>query len=140
MALTIDRVDTWLSTIKDEPGALAKKLDTLATGGVNLEFIISRRAPDKPGKGVVFVTPIKGAAQIRVAKKAAFRKTKTLQTLRVEGTNKKGIGAAITGALAEAGINMRGFSAAAIGRKFVAHVALDKAADATLARRILKKI
>ena len=140
MALTIDRVDTWLATIKDEPGSLSKKLDTLATGGVNLEFIIARRSPDKPGKGVVFVTPIKGAAQIRIAKKAAFRKTKTLQTLRMEGTNKKGIGALITGALSEAGINMRGFSAAAIGRKFVAHVALDKAADATAARRILKKL
>lgn len=140
MALTIDRVDTWLATIRDEPGALSKKLDTLAAGGVNLEFIIARRAPDKPGKGVVFVTPIKGAAQIRIAKKAAFRKTKTLQTLRVEGTNKKGIGALITGALSEAGINMRGFSAAAIGRKFVAHIALDKAADATKARRLLKKL
>ena len=140
MALTIDRVDTWLSTIKDEPGSLSKKLATLAAGGVNLEFIIARRAPDKPGKGVVFVTPIKGAAQIQTAKKAAFRKTKTLQTLRVEGTNKKGIGALITAALAEAGINMRGFSAAAIGRKFVAHVALDKTADAAKARRILKKL
>jgi hypothetical protein len=140
MALTIDRVDTWLATIKDEPGSLSKKLDALAAGGVNLEFIIARRAPEKPGKGVVFVTPITGAAQIRTAKKAAFRKTKTLQTLRVEGTNKKGIGALITGALSEADINMRGFSAAAIGRKFVAHVALDKAADATKARRILKKL
>jgi hypothetical protein len=140
MALTIDRVDTWLATVKDEPGALAAKLDTLAAAGVNLEFIIARRAPDKPGKGVVFVTPIKGAAQIRAAKKAAFRKTKTLQTVRVEGTNKKGIGAQITAALSEAGINMRGFSAAAIGRKFVAHIALDKAADAAKARRTLRKL
>jgi hypothetical protein len=140
MALTIDRVDTWLATIKDEPGSLATKLDTLAAGGVNLELIIARRAPDKPGKGVVFVTPIKGAAQIKVAKKAAFRKTKTLQTVRVEGTNKKGIGALIAAALAEADINMRGFSAAAIGRKFIAYIALDRADDAAKARRILKKL
>ena len=140
MALTVDRVDTWLATIKDQPGALAAKLDALAVAGVNLEFIISRRAPDKPGKGVVFVTPIEGAALIRAAKKAGFRKTKTLLTVRVQGVNKKGIGALLTQTLADAGINVRGFSAASIGRKFVAHVALDKGADATKARRIIKKL
>ena len=140
MALKMDRVDTWLSRIKDKPGALSAKLTKLADAGVNLEFIISRRSPDKPGKGVVFVTPIKGAAQIRAAKKAAFRKSKKLHTLRVEGSDKPGMGAKITAAIADADINLRGFSAAAIGKKFVCHIAVDKKEDATLVRRILKKL
>ena len=42
----------------------------------------------------------------------------------------RGIGKAITKALAEAGINLRGLSAAAIGKRFVAHLALDTAEDA----------
>jgi len=140
MALTVDRVDTWLVTIKDQPGALSKKLAKLADAGVNLEFIISRRAANKPGKGVVFVTPIKGATQIRAAKKAAFRKSKRLHTVRVEGSDKPGMGAKITGAIAGEDINLRGFSAAAIGRKFVCHIALDKKEDVTKVRRILKKL
>jgi len=140
MTLKLDRVDTWLVTIKDKSGGLAAKLAKLADAGVNLEFIISRRSPDKPGRGVVFVTPIKGPAQIRAAKKAAFRKSKRLHTIRAEGTDKPGLGAKITGAIADEGISLRGFSAAAIGRKFVCHIALDKSEDATKVRRILKKI
>jgi hypothetical protein len=140
MALKVDRVDTWLATIKDRAGGLSTKLGKLADAGVNLEFIISRRTPDKPGKGVVFVTPIKGAAQIRAAKKAAFRKSKRLHTLRVEGSDKPGMGAKITAAIAAEGISLRGFSAAAIGRKFVCHIALDRKEDTTRVRRILKKL
>ena len=140
MVLKVDRVDTWLATIKDQPGGLSKKLAKLADAGVDLEFIISRRAPDKPGKGVVFVTPIKGAAQIRAAKKAAFRKSKRLHTIRVEGTDKPGMGAKITEAITNEGINLRGFSAAAIGRKFVCHIALDRTEDVTKMRRVLKKL
>ena len=140
MALKVDRVDTWLATIKDQPGGLSKKLAKLADADVNLEFVISRRNPKKPGKGVVFVTPISGATQIRAAKKAAFRKSKRLHTLRVEGSDKPGMGAKISRAIADEGINLRGFSAAAIGRKFVCHIALDKKEDVTRVRRVLKKL
>jgi hypothetical protein len=45
----------------------------------------------------------------------------------------------MTQALAEAGINLRGLSAAALGRQFVAHLAFDGAADAIKAARILKR-
>ena len=138
--MKVDRVDTWLATIKDQAGGLSAKLTKLADAGVNLEFIISRRSPEKPGKGVVFVTPIKGAAQIRAAKKAAFRKSKRLYTIRVEGSDKPGMGAKITEAIAGEGISLRGFSAAAIGKKFVCHIALDRTEDATKVRRILKKL
>ncbi len=54
------RVDTWAAAIKDQPGALAAKFKALAAAGVNLEFVIARRSPEKRGAGVVFVTPVKG--------------------------------------------------------------------------------
>jgi hypothetical protein len=50
------------------------------------------------------------------------------------------MGVKITEAIAGEGISLRGFSAAAIGRKFVCHIALDKKEDATKVRRILKKL
>jgi hypothetical protein len=50
------------------------------------------------------------------------------------------MGAKIAEAIADEGISLRGFSAAAIGRKFVCHIALDKSEDATRVRRILKKL
>ena len=140
MALKVSRVDVWAATIKDKAGGLAEKLAPLAQSGANVEFVIARRAPDKPGNGVVFLTPLRGAAQLRAAKKAGFSKSKGLHSLRIEGTNKSGVGAMITEALGAAGVNLRGLSAAAVSKRFVAHLALDTAADAAKAMRILKKM
>jgi len=138
MALKVERIDTWAATIEDQPGGLAGKLEALSEAGCNLGFVIARRAPEKPGTGVVFVTPIKGNTQCRAARKAGFKKTASLHALRVEGPDKKGIGAQITTALAAKGINLRGLSAAAIGRKFVAHFAFDSSSDATRAARSMR--
>ena len=107
---------------------------------MNLESAIARRAPEKPGSGVVFVTPIQGSAQSRVAREVGFEKTKSLHTVRVEGPNKPGHGVNIAEALAADGLNLRGFTAAAIDKKFVAYMALDTAADAAKAVRILRKM
>lgn len=140
MALKATRVDTWAATIKDQPGGLSAKLEALAAAKVNLEFIIARRAPEKPGTGVVFVTPISGAKGIAAAKKAGFKKTPTLHSVRVEGADKPGQGAAITAALADAGVNLRGLSGAAIGKKFVAHIAVDTTAAAAKVMKVLAKL
>jgi hypothetical protein len=101
--------------------------------------VIARRAPEKPGKGVVFLAPLKGATQLRAAKKAGLSKAKTLHSLRIDGPNRAGLGAKITEALAQAGINMRGLSAAAIGRRMVCYLAFDTAISAKKAGQILKK-
>jgi hypothetical protein len=138
MALKVERVDTWAASLEDKPGSLAAKLSVLANAGVNLEFVIARRAPNKPGAGVVFVSPIKGAAGCRAARKAGFEKTKSLHTVRIEGPDKPGQGALLTRALAEKGLNLRGISAAAMGNRFLTHVALDSVAETAKAVRILR--
>ena len=140
MKLKVSRTDTWAATIDDRPGGLADKLAALAAAGVNLEFIIARRAPEQRGSGVVFVTPLKGAKQIKAAEAAGFQRTSSLHSLRVEGTDKPGMGAKLTRALAEAGINLRGLSGAALGKRYVTHLALDTADDAAKAAAALKKL
>jgi predicted amino acid-binding ACT domain protein len=60
--------------------------------------------------------------------------------LKVEGDDAPGLGARIAAAIADAGINLRGVSAATMGRKFVAYLGFDNAADATKAARALKKL
>ncbi len=138
MKLDISRVDVWAVSIKDRPGGLAEKLDALAQAGANLEFVIARRAPEKKGTGVVFVTPIKGARQIKAAKKAGFVKTASLRGLRIAAVDKPGLGAKLTKQLGEAGINLRGMSGAAIGKRAIFHLAFDSNTDASKAMRILK--
>ena len=140
MALKVSRVDTWAATIEDRPGSLARKLAALASGGANLEMVIARRTHNKPGMGVVFVAPIKGARATRAAVAAGFAKAASLHSVRAEGPDRPGLGAAITRALAEAGLNLRGLTAAAIGRKCVVYLAIDTAEDAAGAAAILRKV
>ena len=140
MKLDVSRVDMWVGRLKDVPGALAKKLAKLSAVGADLGFVIARRDDKKKGAGVMFLTPVKGAKQAAAAKKAGIRKSKSLVALRVVGANKAGVGAEITAALAEAGINLRGLSAGVVGRRFFLNLALDKPADAAQAARIIRKL
>jgi hypothetical protein len=140
MKLNVSRTDTWAATIDDRPGGLADKLAALAAAGANLEFIIARRAPEQRGSGVVFVTPLKGAKQVKAAEAAGFQKTESLHSLRIEGIDRPGMGAKLTRALAAAGINLRGLSGAALGKRYVTHVALDTVQDAARAAAVLKKL
>ena len=139
MAVETKKVDVWVGTIEDRPGALMEKLELLADAGASLEFVIARRAPEKPGTGVVFLAPLRGAGQTGAAKKAGLEKATGLHSLRLEASDRRGLGAKITQAVADAGINMRGLSAAAIGRRSVSYFAFDSDADAKKAARILKK-
>ena len=140
MPLKVKKVDVWAGAVLDRPGSLSKKLAALAAGGADLQFVMARRAPDKPGMGVVFVAGVQGARQAKAAKEAGLIRTKTLASLRVEGRDRKGLGAKRTCALAQAGINLRGLSAAAVGGKFIAFIALDNTADANKAARALRKV
>jgi len=140
MKLQVSRVDVWAAGMKDRPGALAEKLAALAGSGACLEFVIARRAPDKPGTGVVFLAPLAGAAQLRAARKAGFRKTRSLHSVRVVGPDRPGMGAELTATLAEAGINLRGVSAAVVGRRFILYAAFDRTADAAKAMRLLRRM
>ncbi|HUJ09079.1 MAG TPA: amino acid-binding protein [Verrucomicrobiae bacterium] len=138
MKLKVSHVDVWAATIKDRPGGLAEKLSALSKAKANLEFVIARRAPERRGEGVVFLTPVKGGAQAKAARAAGFMRTEGLQSVRVEGRDKPGLGAKLARKLAAARINLRGFSAAAIGKRFVAYLAFDSAATAKKAARVLK--
>jgi hypothetical protein len=139
MAYSIKKVDVWAGEVADRPGGLASTVSALSEAGANLEFVVARRAPDKPGTGVVFVTPIKGAKQKSAAQAAGLGTTDSLHSVRVEGPDRAGLGAKMTDALAGAGINLRGLSGAAIGRRAVSYLAFDNATDAATAISVLRK-
>jgi hypothetical protein len=139
MAYSVKKVDVWAGDVADRPGGLAAAIAALSRAGANLEFLIARRAPDKPGTGVVFVTPIRGAKQKAAAQGAGLSLSDSLHSVRVEGPDRAGLGAKMTDALADAGINLRGVSGAAVGRRAVTYFGFDSAADADTAVRTLKK-
>jgi len=139
MAYTVKKVDVWAGEIADRPGGLASTLTSMNKAGANIEFVVARRAPDKPGTGGVFLTPLKGVKQKTAAQQAGLATSAGLHSVRVEGPDRAGLGAKMTDALAGAGINVRGISAAALGRRAVSYLAFDSAEDAEAAVKILKK-
>jgi hypothetical protein len=117
--------EVWAASLEDKPGVLGNKLAALVEAGADLGFIIARRAPEKPGTGVVFVTPLRGDREIEAAAEEGFNVTSHLHSLRVEGRNEPGIASQVAQKVGKAGLNLRGFSGAVIGTQFVLHLAFD---------------
>ncbi len=140
MALTVSKVEIWAGDIPDKIGGLSHTLAALANAGANLECVIARRQPEKPGTGVVFVTPIKGRKARETAGKWGLIPARDIATLRVEGPDQPGLGGRITAAVAEAKVNVRGISATTLGNKFICYIGFDKAADADKAAKIIRKL
>jgi len=139
MELIVDRVDVWAASIEDKPGGLAAKLSALSQTGADLDFVVARRSPDKPGTGVVFVTPLRGDREVQAASQVGFNVSESLRSVRVEGPNAHGVAARLTQKLADAKINLRGLSAAVIGTRFIMYFAFDSDAAASKAIDVLKK-
>jgi hypothetical protein len=138
MAVDVGRIDVWCGEIEDRSGGLAEKIEAVAAAGANLEFVIARRAPDRPGMGIVFMAPFRGAAQTRAARQAGLDKAPNVYAVRLEGPNQPGFGAAITRSVADAGINLRGLSGTALGRRCAIYLAFDSSEDANQASRVLR--
>lgn len=137
MDFRLNRVQVWSAEVPDRPGGVAGVLGPLAEAGANLEFIWTRRLDHRPGWGIIFVAPITGPAQTRAAQSVGFAHTNDLILLRIEGTDRPGVGHFLAACLARAGINLRGLSMTALGGRFVAYVACDSAEDTARAVQAL---
>lgn len=62
-----------------------------------------------------------------------------MHSLRVEGPDKPGLAARIARLVAHAGINLRGWSAATLGKRSVIYFAFATESDANRAQKALKK-
>ena len=139
MDLLVNRVDVWTASIADKPGGLSKTLKGVYEAGADLDFVVARRAPDKSGTGAVFITPIRGDREIEAASTLGFNLTSSVDSVRVEGDNVPGAAVNIADLIANADINIRGFSAAVIGPRYIAYIGFDNAADADRAAKILQE-
>lgn len=139
MDLIVEAVEVWAASIKDKVGGLARLLAGLRDAGADLDFILARRTPEKPGLGVVFVTPLRGDREVEAAAQLGFNVSNSVRSVRIEGENRPGVTAEITAKLAAAGISLRGLSASVSGARFVIFIGLDSAEDAKKALNILQQ-
>lgn len=140
MSFKVTKMDIWSGEIQDQPGGLAHVLRQLAGANASLEMVVARRQADRPGTGIVFLAPVKGRKVTEAAAVAGLSPATGVAALRVEGTDRPGLGAKMTGAIADAGINLRGLSAAVLGNRFAAHMAFDSPEDAEKAAKAIKAV
>ena len=138
MPYTVTKVEKWTAEIDDRVGGLSAVLERLAAAGVDLTSVIARRQPHLPGKGVVFLGPIKGAKAQQAARAAGLTRATDLFALHLEAPNKPGDCARVTRLLADAGITLRGLTANVCGGKYVLSLGFDTEQTANQAAKLLK--
>jgi hypothetical protein len=137
MGFKLDRIHVWSGEVADQAGGVASKLALLAQAGANLEYIYTRRQPDRPGTGVLYVAPITGPLQVRAAKSAGLTEAHDPVVLRVEGDNRAGLGHRLTQEWALRGLSLQGLMMSVLGEQFVGYVAFDSVEEANRAAAIL---
>jgi hypothetical protein len=137
MGFKLERVHVWSGEVADTAGGMASKLAPLAQASANLEYIQTRRQPERPGTGVLYVAPVSGPAQVRAARQAGLAESHDTVVLRVEGDNQAGLAYRLAQQWATAGISLQGLSMAVLAGKFVGFAAFDTVNDANRAAQIL---
>lgn len=137
MAYAIRKVDVWVGDVLNRPGILARLLEALADAGAQLEFLVGRRITERTSR--VFVAPLKGKRQLAAAEAVGLVRAAGMHSLRVEGPDRRGLGGAMARAIATAGINIRGVSAAVVGRRMVFYLAFKQVSELAAAAKVLRK-
>ena len=138
MPYKINKIDVHAGDIMNRPGMLARVLEALAAAGADLEFVIARQVSENTSR--VFVAPLSNKKVVRAAADVGLRRAVGLYALRIEGPDKPGLGARITRAIADAGLNIRGLSAASPGKSNVCYIAFAHADEVARATKALKKL
>ena len=137
MGFKLERLHIWFGEIADQAGGMAGKLAPLAQAGANLEYISTRRQPERPGTGIIFIAPVTGPAQVRAARQAGLAEAHDPVVMRVEGDNEAGLAYRLTQQWALAGIDLQGLTMSVLGNRFIGFAAFDTVADANRAAQIL---
>ena len=140
MIFKMDRIHVWATTVKDAPGGVAAKLARLTEAGANLDYVYTQRSPEHPGQGILYVAPLLGQEQMKIAKAEGWHEVFEPTVMRVEGDNTAGLAHRLKLEWAKANINLHGAILAVLGTKFVGYVTFDSPEDGNKAARILAEL
>jgi hypothetical protein len=138
MAIKVKAITLWRYDAENKPGVLARTLEPLARAGVDLRAIMGYRHPGEEGRATIELYPIVGKKAVAAAQ-AAGLSASGIPTLLVEGDDRPGTGLAISGALADAGINLAFLLAQVIRKKYSAILGFETEADAKRAAPLIRK-
>jgi hypothetical protein len=137
---TIKKFPIWSVEIDDVEGATTGLFKLLADAGANIEFALGRPQTERPGKAILFVSPIKGKEQEAAARQADFIPRPDVVGIQVQGPNKVGGNFRLTAALAHANLAVRALLTTVDDDRFTAVFALNSDKDADEAAKVLRKV
>lgn len=137
MSYSVKKVDVWAGDVMNRPEKLARVLEALTAAGAQLEFLIARRVSQNTSR--IFVAPLKSRKERQAATDVGLVTAAGLHSIRIDGPDRVGLGSEIARAVAAAGINIRGASAATIGKKNVFWLAFAEPGEADAAMKVVKK-
>ncbi len=137
MPYKLQRVEVWAADILNRPGMLARVLESLRNAEAEIDFLIARRVTETTSR--LFVAPLKGKAQKQAADAVGLVPAVGMHALRVVGPNRAGLAADVTRAVATAGVNLRGLSAAVIGKRAAIYCAVAREEELLTAGRAIRR-
>jgi len=133
----ISRVEVWAGEVRDRRGALTDMLKRVLDAGADLDFIIGRPSPVKPGTGILYLAPLEGEQQLKAAQEVGLHPSSHIESLRVEGPDRQGLAEQITRTIAEAGINVSGFTGGRMGERCVVYIRFEHFEELVKAQELL---
>ena len=137
MGAKIENIEVWAGDVMNRPERLARVLEALSAAGASLEFLVARRVTERTSR--IFVAPLKGKKQKQAATDVGLVPAEGMFVIRVIGSDRQGLGAELTRCIAAAGINIRGASAASIGKKNAFYFGFKTRDECKEAARVLRR-
>jgi hypothetical protein len=138
VAISVKSITLWRREIEDRPGALAESLAPLADGGVNVQILMAYRIPGGAGRGAVELFPVTGRRATAAAERGGFSAS-SIPALLVDGDDSPGLGARLSRAIADTGINLDFVVAQVIARRYSAVFGFGDDESARRAVPVIKK-
>jgi hypothetical protein len=136
----IKKFPIWSTEIDDVAGATTGLFKVLADAGVDVQFALGRPQGTKPGKALLFLSPIKGKQQEEAARNADFVPRPDVVGVQVDGPNRKGGNFKLTAALAHADVTVRALVTTVSGDRFTAVFAVSSDEEANEAIKVLHEV
>jgi hypothetical protein len=138
MAVTVKKAVLWRKEIDNRPGMLASTLEPLSEADADLQVVMAYRYPGETDRAAVELYPVSGRKPVAAAKTVGLASSQ-IAALLIQGDNRRGLGHAITQAIADAGINLSFVMAQVVGRRYSAMFGFENEADAARATPLIKK-
>jgi len=106
MPTRITPITLWRAEVDNQPGALARILEPLASVKADLKVVMGYRLPGDPARAAIEIYPVSGT-RVTSAARAVGLSEAGISALLIDGDNRAGLGHAIASRLAAAGITVR---------------------------------